>query len=167
MSRLSAIAAALLALTLSSRAEPGDGFRPFGEYLIRTRLKVTGDHVVNVPIKPLRISVSTDGVSIRIATEGDSESGSVYKIYRSDGIGRQTSPGGGLEIIPGVQATCDSGGLHQHLRLTRETLTLTSFPGVSDQTVVTHAVAVTPTSTPAAAAGTGVAVEKKETSSPR
>ncbi len=117
-----------------------DGFRHFGDFLIRSRLKITGDRVTRVPIKPLRLSVSTDGVSIRISTGAAGESWSTFAIYCSDGVG-QVSPGGPLEIVPGVQAISDNGGTHRHLRLTRETLTLTVFPGMSDQTVVTHATA--------------------------
>ncbi len=117
-----------------------DGFRHFGDFLIRSRLKITGDKVTRVPIKPLRLSVSTDGVSIRISTEAADESWSTFTIYCSDGVGR-ISPGGPLEIIPGIQAISDGGGAHRHLRLTREALTLTVFPGISDQTVVTHATA--------------------------
>lgn len=135
-----------LAITLVAPSAADDGFRHFGDYLIRSRLKITGDRVTKVAIKPLRLSVSTDGVTVRVSTEGDDSSWSGYTIYRSDGVGRQSSPGGPLEVVPGIQATNDSGGAHRHLRLTRDTLTITVFPGISDQTIVTHA-----TSTPAGA----------------
>lgn len=118
-----------------------DGFRHFGDFLIHSRLKVTGDRVTRVAIKPLRLSVSTDGVTVRVSTEGEDTGWSSYTIYRSDGVGRQSSPGGPLEVVPGIQATNDSGGAHRHLRLTRDSLTLTVFPGVSDQTIITHATA--------------------------
>ena len=84
------------------------------------------------------------------AAAGKSDAWSTFTIYRSDGIGRQNTPGGPLEVVPGVQATSDHRGVHKHLRLTRDTLTLTVFPGVSDQTVVTHAVLASPADEPAA-----------------
>lgn len=124
-----------------------DGFRPLGEFVIKSRIKLTGDKVLPTPIKPLRLSVSTDGVSVRIVTEGNEEAATTFKIYRSDGIGKQAGPGAALEVVPGVQATGDQGGVHQHLRMTREGLTLTTFPGVSDQTIVTTAVAAPPAAT--------------------
>lgn len=129
----------LLALPASVGAD--DGFRHFGDFLIQSRLKISGDRVTRVAIKPLRLTVSTDGVTVRISTEGEDSGWSSYTIYRSDGVGRQSSPGGPLEVVPGIQATNDSGGAHRHLRLTRDSLTLTVFPGVSDQTIVTHATA--------------------------
>lgn len=146
----SSLLAALIATVLPLAADTG-GFESFGEYEIRSQMKITGNgKVVQVPIKPLKLSVTSDGVSIRVATAGKSDAFSTFTIYRSDGIGRQNTPGGPLEVVPGVQATSDHRGVHKHLRLTRDTLTLTVFPGVSDQTVVTHAVLSSPADEPAA-----------------
>ncbi|MCW1884467.1 hypothetical protein OKA04_06970 [Luteolibacter flavescens] len=144
--------AALLATVLPLSAATDDGFESFGEYEIRSQMKITGNgKVVQVPIKPLKLTVTSDGVTIRVSSAGKSDAWSTFKIYRSDGIGRQKTTGGPLEVVPGVQATSDHRGVHKHLRLTRDTLTLTVFPGVSDQTVVTHAVlAPSPTDEPAA-----------------
>lgn len=136
----------VLALTFSCglQAEEGD-FDPVGEFVIRSQTKITGTgKAVHVPIKPLKLSVSTDGVTIRLSSGNQTDAWSSFTIYRSDGIGRQSVPGGPLEVVPGVQATSDHGGVHKHLRLTRDSLTLTVFPGVSDQTVVTHAVLASP-----------------------
>jgi hypothetical protein len=134
------------AVTTLATAGQGD-FGSFGDYVVRHQTKITGSgKVIQVPIKPLRLSVSTDGVTVRISTGSQGEGWSSFTIYRSDGIGRQARPGGPLEVVPGVQATSDHGGVHKHLRLTRDTLTLTTFPGVSDQTVVIHAV-LAPSST--------------------
>lgn len=132
------------AFALTVRAGEGD-FGSFGEYVIRSQTKITGTgKVIQVPIKPLKLSVSTDGVTVRLSTGTQADAWSSFTIYRSDGIGRQSVPGGPLEVIPGVQATSDHGGVHKHLRLTRDSLTLTVFPGVSDQTVITHAILSTP-----------------------
>jgi len=138
--------AALLALTVACFTQAGAAeFGPVGEFIIRSQTKITGTgKVIRVPMKPLKLSVSTDGVTIRISTGNQTDAWSSFTIYRSDGIGRQNAPGGPLEVVPGVQATSDHGGVHKHLRLTRDTLTLTVFPGVSDQTLVTHAVLATP-----------------------
>lgn len=137
-----AIAAGILSLALAASGVAGaEDFNSFGDYVIHRQTKITGSgKVVNVPIKPLKLSVSTDGVTVRLSTPGQTDSWSSFTIYRSDGIGMQKTPGGPLEVEPGVQATSDHGGVHKHLRLTRDTLTLTVFPGVSDQTVITHAI---------------------------
>jgi hypothetical protein len=138
--------AIFLALAFACTARAGEGeFDPVGEFVIRSQTKITGaGKAVQVPIKPLKLSVSTDGVTIRLASGTQTDAWSTFTIYRSDGIGRQNVPGGPLEVVPGVQATSDHGGVHKHLRLTRDSLTLTVFPGVSDQTVITHAVLATP-----------------------
>ncbi|MGC4017637.1 MAG: hypothetical protein QM755_24440 [Luteolibacter sp.] len=117
-------------------------FRHVGDYLLKSRMKLTGDKAVPIAIKPILLRVYTDGVEIRVNAEDDPSARSTFEIYRSDGIGRQRVPGGALEVIPGVQALSQNGGLVRHLRLSRETLTITSFPGISDQTIVTTAVGV-------------------------
>lgn len=138
--------ASLVAFAFALTADAGEGdFGTFGEYVIRSQTKITGSgKVIQVPIKPLKLSVSTDGVTVRLSTGNQTDAWSSFTIYRSDGIGQQRVPGGPLEVVPGVQATSDHGGVHKHLRLTRDSLTLTVFPGVSDQTVITHAVLSNP-----------------------
>jgi hypothetical protein len=136
-----------LALGPALRAEE---LRPFATFVLHSHVKVTGDRITPVPMKPIVFHVSTDGVRVRISPEGDAEAGSTFEIYRSDGVGRQRSGETALKIIPGIQAMSKSGGVLRHLRLTREALTITTFPGVSDHTIITHALAV-PTSPPTAA----------------
>ena len=80
-------------------------------------------------MKPIAFRVYTDGVRIKVAAEGDDESHTTFEIYRSDGIGRQRADGGALEVIPGLQATSHTGGVLRHLRLSRESMTITTFPG--------------------------------------
>ncbi len=96
--------------------------------------------------------VFTDGVRIKITAEGDDDSHTTFEIYRSDGIGRQRAGRGALEVIPGLQATSNTGGVIRHLRLSRETMTITTFPGVSDQTIVSHSIAAEPKPTAAESA---------------
>ena len=134
------IISALLAATAIQAAE----FRHIGDFAVRSRIKVVESQAFPTTIKPLRLSAFTDGITVRISTTGDAENASEYIIYRSDGIGRQQGQNGALEVIPGVQASSDKGGVLRQLRLTERTLTLTSFPGVSNQVVVTHAVAIAP-----------------------
>lgn len=138
------------ALGLLGSAAAGE-FTPMGEYVIHRQTKIAGNSkVVEIPIKPLALKVETDGVTVRISTgAADNDSWSTFKIYRSDGIGRQVTAGGPLEVVPGVQATSDTSGVHKHLRLTRDTLVLTVFPGVSDQTTITYAKLVAPAAEPA------------------
>ncbi len=116
----------------------------FGNFILKSHFKVTGDQVTTIPMKPIVFHVSTDGTRVHVTAEGDNEARSTFEIYRSDGIGRQRPGEVALDIIPGIQAMSHSGGVLRHLRLTRESLTITTFPGVSDQTIITHALA-TPT----------------------
>lgn len=121
-----------------------DEFRHIGDFILRSKLKVTNDEVTPISIKPLRLSAFTDGVTVRVSAEGEVESATSFEIYRSDGIGRQSSPGGALEVVPGVQAISEKSGVFRQLRLTRDTMTITIFPGVSNQTIITHAVVAAP-----------------------
>lgn len=121
-------------------------FRHVGDFLLKSHFKITGDRMTQIPMKPIAFRVFTDGVRIRVATEGDDDSHTTFEIYRSDGIGRQRMEGGALEVIPGLQATSHTGGVLRHLRLSRESMTLTTFPAVSDQTIVIYAVAAEPKS---------------------
>ena len=124
-----------------------DEFRHVGDYLLRSRVKFNGTRSIPIAIKPMVFHVFTDGVQVRITAEDDEEARTTFEIYRSDGIGSQKGPNGAIEIIPGVQALSRNDGLLRHLRLSREFLTITAFPGVSDQTVITHAIAVEGTAT--------------------
>ena len=119
-------------------------FRHIGDFIIRSRVKVSAGQTMPTTIKPLRLSAFTDGISVRISTEGVVDQASEYQIYRSDGIGRQRTTGGALEVVPGVQATSKKGGVFRQLRLTADTLTITTFPGVSNQTIITYAVVAPP-----------------------
>jgi hypothetical protein len=146
--RITPLALAASLLLPSSHAWSAE-FRHFGYFLLQSHIKLTGTSPRNIPIKPVVFHVSTDGVSVRVSVDGDEDSTSTFEIYRSDGIGRQRSPRGALEVIPGVQATNRAGGELRHLRLCKEFMTITTFPGVSDQTVISHAIAAEPkTATP-------------------
>ena len=141
----------LLFLTAAHFAAAAD-FRPVGHFLLQSRFKLTGDMMTPVPTKPIAFQVFTDGVKIRVSAEGEDEAYTTFEIYRSDGIGRQRPGDGALEIIPGVQAMSRADGVLRHLRLSGESLTITTFPGVSDQTIVSHAVAAVPRNAPEKAA---------------
>lgn len=119
-------------------------FRHIGDYLLQAHFKLTGQQVTPIPMKPIAFRVFTDGVKVRISAEGDDESHQTFDIYRADGIGRQRHAEGALEVIPGIQATSNTGGTMRHLRLSKEAMTITTFPGVSDQTIVSHSVAAEP-----------------------
>lgn len=143
MIRKIAIATAIaLALPLMAVAEE---FRHIGDFLLKSHFKLTGDKITPIPMKSLAFRVYTDGVRIKVTAEGDEESASIFDIYRSDGIGRQRSGGGALEVIPGLQASSHVDGTLRHLRLSREAMTITTFPGVSDQMIISHAIAAEPT----------------------
>ena len=144
-----ALAAFLLFPSLPARSAE---FRHFGYFLLQSHIKLTGATSRTIPIKPVVFHVSTDGISVRVSVDGEEESTTTFEIYRSDGIGRQRANRGPLEVIPGIQAINRSGGELRHLRLCKEFLTITSFPGVSDQTVISHAIAAEPKPGSAAAA---------------
>jgi hypothetical protein len=121
-------------------------FRHVGDFLLKSHFKLTGGQMTPIPMKPIAFRVFTDGTRIRVSAEGDDEAHTTFEIYRSDGIGRQRQGSGALEVIPGLQAMSNTGGMLRHLRLSRESLTLTTFPGVSDQTIVSHSIAAEPKS---------------------
>lgn len=143
MGRGQIIRSIYIAFSLVSVAAAAE-FKHVGDFLLQSHFKLTGDKVTPIPMKPIAFRVYTDGVRIRIAAEDNDESHTTFDIYRSDGIGRQRSGGGALEVIPGLQATSNTGGVLRHLRLSSETMTITTFPGVSDQTIVSHSVAAEP-----------------------
>lgn len=139
MKKLISFFLCLLTATLSA-AE----FRHVGDYLLKSHFKVTESGITPIPMKPIAFQVYTDGISIRInLMEDQQEAHTSFEIYRSDGIGRQRAGSGALEVIPGIQAFTNTGGTLRHLRLSQESFTITTFPGVSDQTIVSHAVAAT------------------------
>lgn len=116
-------------------------YKHVGDFLLRSHFKITGDKVTPIPMKAIGFRVYTDGVRVKVVAEDDEDSHTTFVIYRSDGIGRQRPDRGAIEVIPGLQATSQTDGVLRHLRLSRESLTITTFPGVSNQTVVSHAVA--------------------------
>lgn len=134
-----------ISLILVSAAAAAE-FKHVGDYLLQSHFKLTGDKVIPIPMKPIAFRVYTDGVLIRVAAEGDEESHTTFEIYRSDGIGRQRTGRGAIEVIPGLQATSHTGGVLRHLRLSGESMTITTFPGVSDQTIVSYSIAAEPVS---------------------
>lgn len=134
----------LSCLTLASPAFAAE-FKHVGDFLLQSHYKLVGQQLTPIPMKSIAFRVSTDGVQIRVSAEGEEESHTTFEIYRSDGIGRQRRGAGALEIIPGLQATSNTGGTLRHLRLSRESMTITTFPGVSDQTIVSYAIAAEPT----------------------
>jgi hypothetical protein len=134
-----------LALAPNLRAET---FRHFATFVLDSHFKVTGGRVTPIPMKPIVFQVSTDGVHVHLTAEGDAEARTSFEIYRSDGVGRPRPGEDTLDVIPGIQAMSKTGGVLRHLRLTREAFTITTFPGVSDQTLITHAVAAPPNAAP-------------------
>lgn len=119
-------------------------FRHIGDYVLKSYFKVTGTELTDIPMKPVTFKVYTDGITVRInLSEDEKEVHTSYEIYRSDGISRQRGAEAAIEVVPGIQAYTNAGGTLRHLRLTQEFFTITTFPGVSDQTIVSHAVAVT------------------------
>lgn len=131
---------ACFAVTLAHAQE----LRVLGDYELKAHYKITGEKVTPVAIKPIKFRVFTDGIEVRVSPLNDESAASVFQIYRSDGVGRQNN--GGLEVIPGVQALSKGDGGVRHLRASRESFTITHFPGKSDQTIVTYATAIPSTS---------------------
>ncbi|MFU8894439.1 MAG: hypothetical protein ACNA8L_12515 [Luteolibacter sp.] len=131
----------LMLLWFSATGALAVEFRHVGDFMLQSHFKITGDQMTPIPMKAMVFRVFTDGIVIRISADGDDDAFTTFEIYRSDGIGRQRSEGGALEVIPGVQATSRNNNVLRHLRMSAESLTITTFPGVSDQTIVSYAVA--------------------------
>lgn len=129
-------------LLLTASLLHGQEFRHLGDFILQSHVKVTAGKVTPVPMKPVAFHVYTDGLTIRIATDAEGDAQTSFDIYRSDGVGRRRNGGGGIEVIPGLQGTSRIDGVLRHLRLSSEALTITTFPGISDQTIVTHAIAL-------------------------
>lgn len=147
MGRRTIIGWLTLVLSLAAgAASAAEEFKHVGDFLLQAHFKLTGDKITPIAMKPIAFRVYTDGVHIKVTAEGDNDAHTTFEIYRSDGIGRQRAGRGALEVIPGLQATCQSGGILRHLRLSREAMTITTFPGVSDQTIVSYALAAEPKS---------------------
>lgn len=134
----------ILAFFAISAVVSATEFKHVGDFLLQSHYKLTGHQMTPIPMKPIAFRVFTDGVRIRVSAEGDEEAHTTFDIYRSDGIGRQRQGAGALEVIPGLQAISNVGGTLRHLRLSRESMTITTFPGVSDQTIVSYCVAAEP-----------------------
>jgi len=132
--------AGLLALIAAVHVHAQE-FRHVGDYLLQSHFKLTGDKMTPIPMKAVVFRVTTDGAIIRVSAGGDDEAVTSFEIYRSDGISRQRTEGGALEVIPGVQAMSRNNNVLRHLRMSAESMTITTFPGVSDQTTVSFAVA--------------------------
>lgn len=131
-------------LCFASVAAHATEFRHIGNFLMQSHFKVTGTGATPIPMKPVAFKVYTDGVTVRInLMEDEKEAFTSFTIYRSDGISRQRSDSGAIEVIPGIQASSNIDGTLRHLRLTKESFTITTFLGVSDQTTVSYAVAAT------------------------
>lgn len=130
-------------------------FRHVGTFVVQAHIKITDDRVTRLPIKPITMEVHTNGLELRVSAAGHDEATAVYQIYRSDGISRLNPQTGVLEVIPGLQGSSCRDGALRHVRVTRETLTITQFAGISNQTLITHAVAAAtpPANTGATTAG--------------
>lgn len=136
-----------------------DEFKHVGDFLLQAHFKLTGDKITPIPTKPIAFRVFTDGVRVKVSAEGADDSYTTFEIYRSDGIGRQRQGGGALEVIPGLQASSHASGVVRHLRLSRESMTITTFPGVSDQSIVSYSIAAESKSVKAAPSISPTALE--------
>lgn len=117
--------------------------RHFGDFVLQSRSKLSGEKLTPAPTKPVVFRVSTDGIQVQVRIDSDEET-STFHVYATEGIGRLNKNSGTLEIVPGIQASSNQGGVLRHLRLTAGEMTITSFPVRSDQTVIIHAVAAEP-----------------------
>lgn len=117
-------------------------FRHVGQYRLVSQAKITRTQSVEMPIQPMVFAVRCDGVQVKLSLIDQSETETTYHIYRADGLVRQPAATAAVELVPGIQATCQAGGVLRHLRLCRDSLTLTTFPDAVEQTLVLHAVAI-------------------------
>ena len=132
----------IFVMTLITSLGAGE-MRHFGDFILQSRSKHSGEKLTPAPTKPVVFRVSTDGIQVQVRIDSDEDS-STFHVYSSEGIGRLNKDSGTLEIILGIQASSNQGGVLRHLRLTAYEMTITSFPVRSDQTVIIHATAAEP-----------------------
>jgi len=80
----------LISLALGSSLR-GDDFRPFASFLLSSHVKVTGGQVTPIPIKPIVFQVATDGLHLRISTDGNEEASSTFEILAASERARRLS----------------------------------------------------------------------------
>lgn len=119
------------------------GFRPIGNYQLKSKVKVENGVSTSVVISPLRYRVYSDGIDVRVYCSSSGEDHfTSYRIYRSDGIG-VAKRSGGIEVVAGVQAVCEEGNMTRQLSVTRNSLTMVKMPPRSNRVLVTRAVSIT------------------------
>ncbi len=114
-------------------------FHHIGTYRLVSQAKISRTTAVEIPVSPLHFMVHCDGVQVKLSISGQPETETTFQIYRSDGLVKQSPDGAAVEVVPGIQAICQAGGVLRHLRLCKQSLTLTTFPDAVDQSVVVHA----------------------------
>jgi hypothetical protein len=130
-----------LALLAAAHA-PAQDLPYYGDFVLSSREKTGPEGTLSIPSKPLRLRVSTDGSTVQVTTDDGRRLGP-FQVYRDDGIARLRPGRDSLAVLPGLQAFRHADGILRHLRLSRAGLTITTFPGRSDQTQILHAAPAT------------------------
>ncbi|MEM9079749.1 MAG: hypothetical protein AAGC74_03550 [Verrucomicrobiota bacterium] len=110
-------------------------FRQVGSYRISGGSLVKGGQANPILMDGVILEVFTDGIDLRIRPRGSEESYIEFQIYRDGGIFDES----GKNLLPGVQAFSDQGGVVRHLCLAQDRLTLTKFPASSTDLQITYA----------------------------
>jgi len=113
-------------------------FRFVGNYQLDKRVKIRDGAPLSVVTKPFVCRVYTDGITVRIYGEGESDGHTAFAIYRNDGVVLRTGRNE-TETVPGIQAQTKVGNVMRHLTLTQQRLVLSKFPALSDLVEITYA----------------------------
>lgn len=118
------------------------GFRFIGNFELNSKIRVERGEATPVVIAPLTYRVYSDGMDVRIYCRvADEDNYSVYSIYRSDGIG-VVRRSGEIDLVAGVQASSNKGGMIRQISVTRNSLTMVKMPPRSHRVIITRAMAV-------------------------
>ncbi len=127
---------------LSYADDVPQGYNLIGNYLTAETAKIRNGKFITRPPAGLTYRVYSDGAELKVFTNHVTEH-QTYEIYRSDGIAVDESSGD-TSIVPGLQARSTSGASLRQLCLTKETLTITSFPPLSSEIIIIRATLVIP-----------------------
>ncbi len=144
------IIAAVLSLFFSSFSAQAEevplGFNLIGTYQAEEYAKVRSGEYLIRPSAALIYRVYSNGAELKVFTDNVVEH-QTFEVYRSDGIATDTTTGD-TQIVPGIQARSTSGSSLKQLTLTKNKLTVTSFPPLSSEILIMRAQVMIPRAEP-------------------
>jgi hypothetical protein len=112
------------------------GFREVGKYRVNSSTLLRLGKATELEKGEMVFRVFSDGVDVRLSPDGDDESFISFQIYRNDGVFDET----GENLLPGLFAFSDQGGVIRHLVVEPRMMTLTKFPISSSNQEIIYAI---------------------------